>query len=105
MKLLIVGSILYLSIASAFGAGYYEQNVAPCDAASMRRAMDAATARTGAGITVVKCAAAEQQRVAVAPAAPVVYVAEPAPRPVMYAGYADDYNGPMCGGCGMRYAY
>ena len=93
MKALILGSIFYLSIASAFGAGYYEQRVAPCDEASMRQAMDAATARTRAGITVVKCGAA--------PTAPaprqVQYV-----QPVAYVAYVD-YSGPLCYECGVRY--
>ena len=86
MKLLILGSIFYLSIASAFGAGYYEARVPACDEASMRAAMDAATARTGAGITVVKC---EQAPVATQ----VEYV-----QPVQYVEYVDyvDYDCDCC---------
>lgn len=72
MKKMILGSVLYLLAAmSAFGAGYYEERVSACDAASMRQAMDSATARTGAGITVVRCESA-----------PVAHVTRPAPRPV-----------------------
>ena len=103
MKALILGSIFYLSIASAFGAGYYEQNVAPCDAESMRRAMDAATLRTGAGITVVRCDAAAATRDVVV-SAPVVV--EPVPVYVDYYDYGYDcgcasahYAAPVAGCC------
>ena len=83
MKKFIIGSILYfLGAMSAFSAGYYEQGLGDCDPAAMRRAMDSATARTGAGITVVRCdMGAPRQTVAMA--APVRYVVPaPMPRPI-----------------------
>lgn len=90
MKLLILGSILYLSIGCAFGAGYYEGRVAHCDEASMRRAMDAATARTGAGITVVKCDSGVRERVATSGPTRVRYVQ--VARPVEYVDLGCDCN-------------
>ena len=75
MKLLILCSCFYPSVASAFGAGYYEGRAQDCDPVAMQRAMDAATLRTGAGITVIRCDAGAAN-------AQVVRRGEPAPRVV-----------------------
>lgn len=63
MKQIVFGSFFYLiAVATAGAAGYYEQRVSACDPVAMQREMDAATARTRAGITVVKCDAAPAHR-------------------------------------------
>lgn len=63
MKQVIFGSVFYFAaVAGAIAAGYYERRVNNCDPVAMQRAMDSATARTRAGITVVKCDAAPAHR-------------------------------------------
>lgn len=93
MKMLILGSICCMVTMSAFGAGYYQQNVSNCDPVAMQRAMDAATLRTGAGITVVRCdaGAADAQVVRRGEPAPRVVYVEPRPVAVDYV----DYTGPV----------
>lgn len=90
MKLLILGSILYLSIGCAFGAGYYEGRVAHCDEASMRRAMDAATARTGITLYHGNARTGARERVATSGPTRVRYVQ--VVRPVEYVDLGCDCN-------------